>query len=131
MDIVDLLNKQADEIANAGHNGWGNTMLSAAEIITALRAQLSLSKPVDGWISVEDRLPQESTFVDVIWSSKLRDDYKVRQTSVGFINGKFNPFEPEKRHPAEYISHWMKEPPHPINAAPKPIDADKESLQGS
>ena len=29
LEIADLLKKQAEEIANAGHNGWGNGMRCA------------------------------------------------------------------------------------------------------
>ena len=37
MDIVELLRKQAQEIAREGHNGWGNTMIAVAEEIEKLR----------------------------------------------------------------------------------------------
>ncbi len=37
MDIVVLLYEQAREIAKEGHNGWGNTMVAAAEEIEKLR----------------------------------------------------------------------------------------------
>ncbi|MCK5606825.1 hypothetical protein KAR91_33290 [Candidatus Pacearchaeota archaeon] len=39
MDIVDKLKAQAAEIADEGHNGWGNTMTEAAEKIESLKAQ--------------------------------------------------------------------------------------------
>lgn len=39
-DIVVLLNLQAEEIAESGHNGWGNTMLLAAKEIEKLRQEL-------------------------------------------------------------------------------------------
>ena len=39
MEIVDKLKAQAIEIANEGHNGWGNTMTEAAEEIESLKAQ--------------------------------------------------------------------------------------------
>lgn len=35
--LVELLRTQAKEIADAGHNGWGNTMLDAANEIERLR----------------------------------------------------------------------------------------------
>lgn len=38
MDIVELLKQQAQEIAKEGHDGWGNTMIWAAEEIEKLRA---------------------------------------------------------------------------------------------
>ena len=37
MDIADTLEKQALEIAEDGHNGWGNTMADAALEIKKLR----------------------------------------------------------------------------------------------
>lgn len=40
MDTVNQLRKQATEIADAGHNGWGNTMLMAADEIERLRDAL-------------------------------------------------------------------------------------------
>ena len=39
MDIVKLLEKQAQQIANENHHGWGNTMLEAATEIERLRQQ--------------------------------------------------------------------------------------------
>lgn len=42
--IAELL-KQADEIAAAGINGWGNTMRSAAEALQAARADREASQP--------------------------------------------------------------------------------------
>jgi hypothetical protein len=38
MDIVRQLREQAQEIAHEGHNGWGNTMLIAANEIERLQA---------------------------------------------------------------------------------------------
>lgn len=37
MDIVTLLRNQAQEIAEEGHDGWGNTMTFAADEIETLR----------------------------------------------------------------------------------------------
>ena len=39
MEIIDRLKAQAIEIANEGHNGWGNTMIEAAEKIESLKPQ--------------------------------------------------------------------------------------------
>lgn len=39
MDIVDQLKLQAEEIAEEGHAGWGNTMILAAAEIERLRAR--------------------------------------------------------------------------------------------
>ncbi len=36
-DLCEQLTNQAGEIARAGHNGWGNTMLAAADEIARLR----------------------------------------------------------------------------------------------
>ena len=38
MDIINQLREQAEEIAHEGHNGWGNTMLVAADIIEKFRS---------------------------------------------------------------------------------------------
>ena len=32
-ELIALLHAQAEEIARAGHNGWGNTMTYAAEVL--------------------------------------------------------------------------------------------------
>ena len=40
-DIVELLHKQAAEIAAAGRNGWGNTMADAADEIERLCKKLN------------------------------------------------------------------------------------------
>jgi hypothetical protein len=56
-DLVELLEAQAREIAQAGHNGWGNTMLEAAAEIAALRAQ-------QAWQPIETA-PQDGTLIIV------------------------------------------------------------------
>ena len=38
-DLIELAKQQAAEIACAGHNGWGNTMLELAAALEALRAE--------------------------------------------------------------------------------------------
>lgn len=43
MNLIALLRQQAKEIADAGHNGWGNTMIEAADEIEKLNAL----KPID------------------------------------------------------------------------------------
>jgi hypothetical protein len=35
-ELIELLKKQANEIAQEGHAGWGNTMILAAERLEAL-----------------------------------------------------------------------------------------------
>lgn len=39
MDLIDLARQQADEIARAGHNGWGNTMTELAAALEAARGE--------------------------------------------------------------------------------------------
>ena len=39
-ELVNLLEKQAEEIADDGHAGWGNTMKLAAERIAQLTAEI-------------------------------------------------------------------------------------------
>lgn len=41
MRLADELESQAAQIANAGHNGWGNTMLFAASQLRADEAELA------------------------------------------------------------------------------------------
>ena len=36
-DLIELAKQQAAEIARAGHNGWGNTMLALAAALEAAR----------------------------------------------------------------------------------------------
>jgi hypothetical protein len=56
-DLVKRLREAADEIARAGHNGWGNTCMEAADALERLSQQ---AEPVDyvalqklGWQPVE------------------------------------------------------------------------------
>ena len=42
-DLINLLNQQAEEIAKEGHNGWGNTMLLAAEHLAKLDKLLAFA----------------------------------------------------------------------------------------
>lgn len=39
--MIEILRNQAKEIADAGINGWGNTMIEAADTIESMRQQLS------------------------------------------------------------------------------------------
>lgn len=39
-ELITLLLQQADEIAAAGHPGWGNTMLLAADTIESLQSEV-------------------------------------------------------------------------------------------
>ena len=43
-DILEVLYEQAKEIANEGHNGWGNTMVMAVTEIERLTQQLEKYK---------------------------------------------------------------------------------------
>jgi hypothetical protein len=38
-ELIELLKKQANEIAQEGHAGWGNTMILAAERLEALNGK--------------------------------------------------------------------------------------------
>lgn len=40
MQLIKMLLQQANEIASAGHNGWGNTMREAADRIMAKRDRI-------------------------------------------------------------------------------------------
>ena len=39
-DLIELAKQQAAEIARAGHNGWGNTMLALAAALEAAREEV-------------------------------------------------------------------------------------------
>lgn len=43
-DIIDLLRSQAQEIADEGHDGWGNTMIEAAATIARITEELAEAK---------------------------------------------------------------------------------------
>jgi len=40
MQLIKMLLQQANEIASSGHNGWGNTMREAADLIIAKRERI-------------------------------------------------------------------------------------------
>ena len=42
-DLIELAKQQAAEIARAGHNGWGNTMLALAAALEAAREDAELA----------------------------------------------------------------------------------------
>ena len=46
LEIIDRLKQQAKEIADAGHAGWGNTMLNAAEELERLSSIISSSDDI-------------------------------------------------------------------------------------
>ena len=48
--LIEILRKQAAEVAAAGHNGWGNTMIDAAVEIDRLREE------VDGLVQTSAEL---------------------------------------------------------------------------
>lgn len=58
-DLIELAKQQAAEIARAGHNGWGNTMLELAAALEAaqedaeryrwLQRKVSAHGIIDGW----------------------------------------------------------------------------------
>jgi len=62
----------------------------------------------DKWISVEDRLPEFSMFVDVWVKSTEREDYGRRICDVLIERS-----ADHMTHPAEYVSHWMPLPEPP------------------
>lgn len=55
MDLIELAKQQAAEIARAGHNGWGNTMLELAAALEAAQEQL------DWAVKENDRLLAEGS----------------------------------------------------------------------
>lgn len=63
-DLIAELKKQADEIAREGHAGWGNTMLLAAEAISAAGVVLPDTKHLKSAI---DGLPDSYSKDDVIY----------------------------------------------------------------
>ena len=40
LELVKILNRQANEIASEGHNGWGNTMREAADKLEELQEHI-------------------------------------------------------------------------------------------
>jgi len=40
IELVKILNQQSNEIASAGHNGWGNTMRDAADKLEELQERI-------------------------------------------------------------------------------------------
>ena len=72
MDIVEQLKRQAQEIASEGFNGWGNTMLIAAEEIEQLRGVVAMknagkNKPPNAVLNGTRRKKPE----DHLWDALL------------------------------------------------------------
>jgi len=67
------------------------------------------------WIPVEDRLPEVDGHVDVWMKSRDNPEYGRRMMNVCYSKTR-NPHTfvfYERRHPAEYVSHWMPKPADP------------------
>jgi hypothetical protein len=48
--MIEILRNQAKEIADAGINGWGNTMIEAADTIESMRQQLASRDAEIAWV---------------------------------------------------------------------------------
>ncbi len=57
-ELVSILQQQSIEIANAGHNGWGNTMSDAAQTISAQQQQIAVYR--EAWINKAAELREEA-----------------------------------------------------------------------
>ena len=74
-DLIKLLKKQAAEIAKEGHNGWGNTMLEAANRLdTGNELARALNEELTGVMTAEQchdsgRVLHEAGF-EVRWDAK-------------------------------------------------------------
>jgi len=60
LELIKILRDQSAEIAKADINGWGNTMILAAEAIEGLL------ESIPSWIKCSERLPEKYTEV-MIW----------------------------------------------------------------
>ena len=109
-------------------DGYENDVVPKIEIFVAdIRAQLSLSKPVDGWISVEDRLPEIDTLVLVIVGSNFVPvrTFKLINSIFSETPQWYDPMQDSKCF-THFVKYWKPLPVLPINASPKPIGADKD-----
>jgi hypothetical protein len=91
---------------------WQAAIAHKQAEIEALKAQLAERE----WVSVDDRLPDDETYVDVYIKSTENLDYGRRVCEVLFITERKQKFKTPIFHPAEYVSHWMPlpEPPKEI-----------------
>jgi len=75
IEIIDTLRKQAQEIADACHAGWGNTMTLAAERIEELEAQLEAERAVQ-LAQMRDRIALQSE------NKRLHEDFRIQQDKI-------------------------------------------------
>lgn len=68
----------------------------AADLIDDLELIVEMNTRAEGWVSVEDRLPEDEEYVDV-W---LSEPFDMREPDVHFWAGKF------RLNSAPYITFW-------------------------
>lgn len=79
-DLIDFAKQQAAEIARAGHNGWGNTMLELAAALEAAREDAERLDWLDTQRSddVQGSYPDEPQLVWHYWDIDSPDCTDVR-----------------------------------------------------
>lgn len=77
-DLIELAKQQAAEIASAGHNGWGNTMLELAAALEAAREQL------DWAVKENDRLLAEGSELTAR-AERLAEALRVAEAALADI----------------------------------------------
>jgi len=58
------------------------------------------------WIEISEKMPKEDCFVDVLITSKEREDFYKRIANISFINGKFLFDYNSYKHDVNIVS-WM------------------------
>ena len=99
--IAEIKDLDCSEWDGAATYGFDECRDKVIELITRSAPQ---------WISVKDRLPEDSYFVDVFLRSTENPTFGQRGTSVLFASSQF---KINQNWNCVYVSHWMPLPKEP------------------
>lgn len=100
INIVKLLNYQANEIATKGHAGWGNTMTMAADYIKELEARITELEPdalyLRKWREIKGSNPYLPCACQIDDDGKLVSQCEAHKEIISGLEEKVKELEEEK-----------------------------------